>query len=751
MKIQIPEYVKAALETIHRHGFEGYIVGGCVRDALIRVETNDYDITTDALPDTIITLFKDYRIVDNGIKHGTVTVVIDHHNVEITTYRIEGSYSDKRRPDEVFYTGHLIADLSRRDFTMNAIAYNEAEGFLDYFNGMKDIENRLIQCVGNPHERFNEDALRMLRALRFSSTLGFDIEEETKKSIHENKRWIRDISIERINWEFSKMLCGKYIDIILSNFSDVLQTIIPELEVHGNDLTVFNMPPVLHLRLAALLYNFPAFNDEKEGYSCSASDLVEKILSRLRFNKDIIKKVVTLIRYKNMSLDMNDTTIKEQMNQLTPDTLKDLLRLKKGEILFRDKGNQEIVHNVDRINQKIDSILSQGDCFSLDHLAVTGDHLLDLGLPQDKSMGKILDTLLQKVISGELSNDRMSLLSYVQQDQYYMPPEWEAHQRTFISWPVREAMIWQENYKEVCQTYAQVAKVISQFEPVTIIVNTNQYGEAEMFCGKKVRLLEIPHNDAWVRDNGPTFVRKQEQLAGINWKFNAWGEKYIPYDLDDQVARRILDQYNVAAVDVPVVLEGGSIHVDGEGTLLTTEECLLNKNRNPRLSREQIEGYMKRYLGISSIIWLKRGLYGDETDGHIDNIACFAKPGMILIQVCRDPGDPNYEIAMEGLEILRKVKDALGRTLKIVQIPQPPERYYRNRRLTLSYMNFYFVNNGIILPVFGGDAEKTDIRAKRILQEVFPDRRIVTVDGMGLIAEGGNVHCITQQMPRLRG
>lgn len=329
-----------------------------------------------------------------------------------------------------------------------------------------------------------------------------------------------------------------------------------------------------------------------------------------------------------------------------------------------------------------------------------------------------------------------------------MPAEWEKHRRTLIEWPVKDSLIWRENYQEVCKGYADVAKAVSQFEPVTMVVNAETDREARDLCGPAVDFLTIPHNDAWARDNGPTFIwNENSELCGINWKFNAWGEKYKPYDLDDAAARKILMHFNVPCVDAPIVLEGGSIHVDGEGTLLTTEQCLLNPNRNPRLTRPQIEDILKEYLHITKIIWLKRGLFGDETDGHIDNAACFAKPGVILVQTCRDRGDPNDEITRENLEILRHAEDARGRKLQIAEIPQPPARYYKGERLTLSYLNFYIVNNGIILPIFGGDAQETDKLAENTLRKVFADRKIVTVDGMPLIREGGNVHCITQQMP----
>ncbi|MFZ7120840.1 MAG: agmatine deiminase family protein [Eubacteriaceae bacterium] len=331
---------------------------------------------------------------------------------------------------------------------------------------------------------------------------------------------------------------------------------------------------------------------------------------------------------------------------------------------------------------------------------------------------------------------------------YTMPAEWENHERTFIQWPVKDSLIYPENYKEVCNGYAQVINAISQFEPVTIIVNEDITNPAEILCNDSIEIIKIPHNDAWIRDNGPTFViNNQNKIAGINWEFNAWGEKYIPYDLDAKVASKLLSHFHITCYDVPMVLEGGSIHVDGEGTLLTTEECLLNPNRNPNLSKNQIEDILKEYLNVTKIIWLKNGLFGDETNGHIDNIACFVRPGVVMLQTCYNKEDPNYQITLKSIDILQKSIDAKGRKLRIIEMPQPPIRYYKDTRLTLSYLNFYFVNGGILLPVFGGDAIETDKRAENILHDLFPHYEIVNIDGMALIKEGGNIHCITQQMP----
>jgi agmatine deiminase len=337
----------------------------------------------------------------------------------------------------------------------------------------------------------------------------------------------------------------------------------------------------------------------------------------------------------------------------------------------------------------------------------------------------------------------------MQNNRYSMPAEWARHERTLISWPVRASLVYPDNYGAVAQGYAAVVKASAAFEAVTLGVGGDTRDEARALCGTdNVEYLTLPHNDAWLRDNGPTFVLDNEDsLYGVNWRFNAWGGKYGGSELDDTVAKGILRHFNVPVIDSPLVMEGGSIHVDGEGTLLTTRECLLNKNRNPHLSQAELEDELGRLLGVRSFIWLERGLDGDETDGHVDNIACFARPGVILMQTCHDESDANFQITRENLSILSRAVDAQGRRTAVVEIPQPPMRQFRGKRLTLSYLNFYLVNGGLILPVFGGDAEQTDKQAAGILQSVFPDRRIVPADGTGLITDGGNVHCITQQLP----
>ena len=325
---------------------------------------------------------------------------------------------------------------------------------------------------------------------------------------------------------------------------------------------------------------------------------------------------------------------------------------------------------------------------------------------------------------------------------YKMPAEWVKHSRTFVSWPIQSSMCYPEDYDAVCLGYSEIIQAIAEFEPVTVVVNpADSETLARLFLNDRIEGIAIEHNDAWLRDNGPTFlVHDAGDVAGVNWQFNAWGGKYAPWDLDDHVAPQILKSFGLKRFDAPLVMEGGSLHVDGEGTLLTTEECLLNPNRNPELTKDQIEAELKKFLNVRKVVWLKNGLDGDETDGHVDNIACFAAPGKILMQVCDDPMDENYAITRENLKILNGGTDAQGRKFEIIPIQQPPKLFDKDTRLTLSYLNFYFVNGGLILPVFGGEAKDYDRLAAQVLGKLFPERRIRTVNGMAIIRELSLIH-----------
>lgn len=338
----------------------------------------------------------------------------------------------------------------------------------------------------------------------------------------------------------------------------------------------------------------------------------------------------------------------------------------------------------------------------------------------------------------------------VQKTTFRMPAEWEEHERTLVSWPVKETMIDPGDYERFCRGFQEIIQSIAAFEPVTVLANQADWAKVRQQLADSIEVLPLEHNDAWLRDNGPTFLINDEgQLAGINWQFNAWGRKWPHWELDNRLPEILLDRLTIRRFDAPLVLEGGSIHTDGQGTLITTEECLLHPNRNPERSKEQIENLLKRYTRVKKIIWLKRGLSGDETDGHVDNVACFVAPGVILLQVCHDPADANYAISQENLHILKQETDANGRPLQIIPIEQPPLIKSGKQRLPASYINFYFVNGGLILPLFGGRAKKTDQEAIQVIHRLFPQRTICPIDGRALLREGGNVHCITQPIPQI--
>ena len=317
-----------------------------------------------------------------------------------------------------------------------------------------------------------------------------------------------------------------------------------------------------------------------------------------------------------------------------------------------------------------------------------------------------------------------------------------------MAWPVR-AEAWLDGLEEARTGYAEVANAISGFERLIMIARPDCAADARRRLSSAIEIWELPHDDSWMRDNGPTFLLDPEgKRAAVNWRFNAWGEKYRPFAADEALAPLLLERMGVRRFDAPLVMEGGSIHSDGEGTILTTEECLLNPNRNPQLSKPEIESFLRDYLGARAVLWLEKGLPGDETDGHVDNVACFTAPGRVAVQVPADGSDANAEL-------LARSRDAAGRLLEVVRIPEPPAQFCRGERLTLSYVNYYPVNGGLVVPVFGknGDAaaRKADERALVILRDAYPGRKIVASDGIKIIKGGGNVHCITQQIPAAGG
>ncbi len=332
------------------------------------------------------------------------------------------------------------------------------------------------------------------------------------------------------------------------------------------------------------------------------------------------------------------------------------------------------------------------------------------------------------------------------EDGFTMPPEWHVHQRTFMAWPIRES-IWPDGIEEARRAYAMVARMISRYEPVAMICLEGEELEIRNACGKFVDPMPMCYDDSWIRDNGPTFLIGNEELRGVRWRFNGWGGKHFPFESDEEVPRILGERFGIPMYEAPIVLEGGSIHVNGQGVLVTTEECLLNPNRNSGLSRKDIELTLKNYLGVSKVLWLKGGLIGDETDGHVDNVAAFIGPKVLVMQVCHNPTDPFYETSQENLERARSFAESSGLSIEIVPIEQPSPKFENGKRLPLSYINFYFVNGGLMLPTFGGDCVSTDRKARAAFTRLLPERKIIPMPGLAIPKGGGNIHCITLQMP----
>ena len=360
-----------------------------------------------------------------------------------------------------------------------------------------------------------------------------------------------------------------------------------------------------------------------------------------------------------------------------------------------------------------------------------------------------------------------TLTSTPRADGFRMPAEWEPHTQTWMVWPERPDN-WRLGGKPAQAAFSAVAEAIARFEPVSVCVSAAQFENARARLSDAIRVIEISNDDAWVRDTGPTFVvDDQGGVRGVDWTFNAWGGLdgglYFPWLRDDQVAAKILqvercDRYHTEGF----VLEGGSIHVDGEGTLITTEECLLNRNRNPHLSREEIEQVLREHLAVDSVIWLPDGLYNDETNGHVDNFCCYVRPGEVLLAWTDDANDPNYPRCQAAMRVLEQVRDAKGRQLVVHKMPIPGPLHATEEecagvdlvegsqerdpsiRLAGSYVNFLIVNGGIVAPSFD---DPKDAEAKAILQRVFPEHEVVMMPGREILLGGGNIHCITQQQP----
>lgn len=434
IKFELPSYVSEIIEKLNNSGFEAYVVGGCVRDSLLGIIPKDYDVTTNAKPEEIKSSLKEYRIIDTGIKFGTVTVISSGEPIEVTTYRVDGEYNDNRRPENVTFTTKLAEDLKRRDFTVNAMAYNQKVGFVDIFGGFVDAEKGIIRAIGNPTERFNEDGLRIMRALRFASCYNFSIEENTSSAIHNCKELLNNISVERIATEFTSLLCGKC-ESILREYADVFSVLIPEIDkcigfeqhtrYHNRDVyehiitTVSAIEPEKHLRLAMLFHDMgkPDYFtlDEKcvghfKGHAKGSSEIAERFFKNYKYDSETSRKVLELIKCHDIVLENNKKSIKRYLNKFGVKMFRDIISVHIADDTGKAQEYQKRIRTYKMIFDTINEIVDEQQCFSLKNLAVNGNDIKELGFKGQK-IGFVLDKLLNMVIDGECPNERENLLS----------------------------------------------------------------------------------------------------------------------------------------------------------------------------------------------------------------------------------------------------------------------------------------------------------------------------------------------------
>ncbi|MBR2282890.1 MAG: CCA tRNA nucleotidyltransferase [Ruminococcus sp.] len=426
------------LRRLNASGYEAYLVGGCVRDTLLGRNIHDFDITTSALPEQVVSVFPDCQIIPTGIKHGTVTLLSGGVSYEITTFRQDGKYSDSRRPDSVTFTPSLSEDLARRDFTMNAIAMDTAGEITDPFGGAEDISRRIIRCVGDPEGRFTEDALRILRAVRFASQLGFTIAPETAEAVHNMKYRLRYVSAERLHEELDKLICGSFCIDILLGYCDVIAEIIPELApefgfdqhspYHCYDVWEHSVRAVaaapeddLILRRTMLLHDIAKpvcarFDETGRGHfkrhAEVGADMAEKILNRLRYDKASIALCVTLIRLHSDKI-LNEYEAKKLISRIGADTFFKLIEVKKCDNLAKNKFVLEENKILDMIAQNVREMIDSGECCTLRQLMASGNDMQSIGLT-GAEIGTALDELLDQVMLGELPNDHEALMEYAE-------------------------------------------------------------------------------------------------------------------------------------------------------------------------------------------------------------------------------------------------------------------------------------------------------------------------------------------------
>lgn len=431
---------KFVIDSLSQNGFEAFAVGGCVRDCLLGIQPKDFDVTTNALPQDIKKTFVDCKTVDTGIKHGTVAVIINGEKIEVTSYRCDGEYLDNRRPESVSFGVSLDEDLMRRDFTVNAMAYSGKTGVVDLFGGKADIENKIIRCVGDPDKRFREDALRIIRALRFAAVYGFDIEEKTAASIHKNKQLLKNIAVERIFAELTQLVCGKSAGDILLRFCDVFGVFIPQLsacerlflsgENHAQTLlthiarTVDAVSPLTDLRLAMLLHDIAkpqcmTVDDSGRQAFCAhaklGADISREILKNLKAPSRLISKIETLIEYHDFECSTDEVQIKQLMRKIgSENTLLIFSEVRRADITAQSGADKEHrLEHTARCAEIAKRLIDENACTSISQLAVNGGDIKALGIKQGREVGEILERLLDGVVDGTLENERQALLKVV--------------------------------------------------------------------------------------------------------------------------------------------------------------------------------------------------------------------------------------------------------------------------------------------------------------------------------------------------
>lgn len=441
MQISIPQSVQTVLAALNRGGFAAYVVGGCVRDCLMGQAPHDWDITTSALPEQTRQALAAYPVYDTGIRHGTVTAVADGLPIEVTTFRMDGSYSDRRRPDSVSFTDDLKTDLSRRDFTVNAMAYCPQEGLVDCFGGTADIKNRCIRCVGEPDIRFGEDALRILRALRFASVLDFSITEETAESLLHKRDLLRAVAAERIGKELLQLLCGRNAESVFTRFAPVFFVWIPELEpclgfaqhtpYHCYDVythtakSVALSPAVPELRMAMLLHDIakPACHttdaqgrDHFHGHAVPGAALAQTITKRLRCSKAFCERVTRLVALHDIRIHRSPELVPRLLGELGEEVFMQLLVVMRADCAAKSPlARKEQLPVLESIEAQAKQLCAQNSCLRLSQLAVNGADLLALGIPQGERLGTVLQQLLDAVLRGEVANKKSALLSLTEQ------------------------------------------------------------------------------------------------------------------------------------------------------------------------------------------------------------------------------------------------------------------------------------------------------------------------------------------------